>query len=200
MSILHDYFHIRNRCARWIFISLTDEQWWGQAEWCKFMSPKFHEGCSNLTRQILTGDKTWYDLETKMQPAVWLFPDESQPLKLKRSCVHCRKSLPVSWENQAMSTPFLLWSDRKSQQTVTCTTVSQKSSKFGDSTAKRWDSVAFFFSMKMPLHTAAMMVDLFNEREVPLLLHPWYSPRLGGRVRRHTYGWRWPLINAVDCI
>ena len=41
-----------------------------------------------MTWEVLTGDETWiyrYDLETKMQLAVWLFPDESPPPKLKKS-------------------------------------------------------------------------------------------------------------------
>ena len=37
---------------------------------------------------IVTGDETWvyqYDLETKQQSEVWVFPDENPPVKFKRN-------------------------------------------------------------------------------------------------------------------
>ena len=64
------------------------EQKRGRVDWCTHMLRKFDRGRSPLVWDIVAGDKTWvyqYDPETKQQSAVWVFPDENPPVKLKRN-------------------------------------------------------------------------------------------------------------------
>ena len=48
---------------------------------------RFNNGDSRLVSDIVTGEETWlyqFDLETKRQSSVWIFPDEQPPTKVKR--------------------------------------------------------------------------------------------------------------------
>ena len=95
MSISHDHLRVRKRCARWTPHSLTDEQRRVRVEWSEFMLRKLNGGRPKLTWEVLTGYETWIyrcNPETKMQSAVWLFPDESTPQKLKGSHWHTEKN------------------------------------------------------------------------------------------------------------
>ena len=95
MSISHGHLRIKKRCAGWIPHSLTDEQRRVRVEWSEFMLRKLNGGRPKLTWEVLTGYETWIyrcNPETKMQSAVWLFPDESTPQKLKGSHWHTEKN------------------------------------------------------------------------------------------------------------
>ena len=105
VSALQGHPRVRQRGARWITHSMRDKQLRVKVEWCEFMLREFNGGRSKLTWEGLTGDETWiyrHDLETKMQSVVWLFPDESPPLKTQKitqrteenSCLFLRKIEP----------------------------------------------------------------------------------------------------------
>ena len=67
---------------------MTDKQLKVRVQWCEFMLRKFNGGRPKLTWEVLTGDETWinsYNPETKMQSAIWLFPESPLSRKLKRS-------------------------------------------------------------------------------------------------------------------
>ena len=68
--------------------NLSEEQKRGRVDWCSHMLRKFDRGGSPRVWNIVTRDKTWvyqYDPKTKQQSAVWVFPDENPPVKLKRN-------------------------------------------------------------------------------------------------------------------
>ena len=86
--ILHDSLGVRKHCALWVPHNLSEEQKRGRVDWCTRMLRKFNRGMSPRVWDIVTGDETWvyqYDLETKKQSAVWVFPDENPPAKVKRN-------------------------------------------------------------------------------------------------------------------
>ena len=86
--ILHDSLGVRKRCTRWMPHNLSEEQKRGRVDWCTHMLRKFDGGRSPRVWDIVTGDEIWvyqYDPETKQQSAVWIFPEENQPLKFKRN-------------------------------------------------------------------------------------------------------------------
>ena len=168
-SISHDHLRVRKRCAKWIPHSLTDEQRRVRVELCAFMLRKLNGGRSELSWEMLTGDKTWiyrYDPETKIQSAVWLFPDESPPPKFKRSRSTQKKMVACFF--------------RKSGHVATIPPKDRRrSSKFSASAAQRWESVAFFvINGNAGAHTAATPADFLNESQVQLQPHPPCSPDL----------------------
>ena len=58
-----------------------------RVEWCTEMLKRFNNGDSHQVSDIVTGEETWiyqFDLETKRQSSVWVFPDEQPPTKVKR--------------------------------------------------------------------------------------------------------------------
>ena len=79
----------------------------------------------------------------------WMSPF---PQNWKDHAAHRRKWMSVSLEYRAMFLPFLLRTDGLSLRTGTGITISQRSLKLGTSTAQRWDSVAFFFIMTIPVY------------------------------------------------
>ena len=86
--ILHKHLGVRKRCARWVPHALSDDQKRVRVEWCEEMLTKFHNGESKAVWEVVTGDETWvyqFDPQTKQQSAVWMFPDESTPIKYRRS-------------------------------------------------------------------------------------------------------------------
>ncbi|KAI6646177.1 hypothetical protein LOD99_9384 [Oopsacas minuta] len=83
-TILHDYLGVRRSAARWIPHNLSEMQLEARVEWCKFMLKKFKGGEYKRVYDILTCDETWiyqYDLETKRQSSIWVFPGEDPLLK-----------------------------------------------------------------------------------------------------------------------
>ena len=86
--ILHDCLGTRKRYAFWVPRNLSEEQKLGRVDWCTHMLRKCDGGRSPLVWVNVTGDETWiyqYDLETKQQSEVWVFPDENPPVKFKRN-------------------------------------------------------------------------------------------------------------------
>ena len=85
--ILHDCLGVRKRCTCWVPHKLSEEQKRGRVDCCTNMRRKFDGGRSPRVWDIVTGAETWvyqYDPETKQQSAVWVFPDENPPVKLKK--------------------------------------------------------------------------------------------------------------------
>ena len=86
--ILHDCLGVRKRCARWVPHKLNEEQKRGRVDWCTHMLRKFDRGRSPRVWDIIRGDKIWvyqYNPETKQQSVVWVFPDDSPPVKFQRN-------------------------------------------------------------------------------------------------------------------
>ena len=84
--ILHDCLGARKRYAFWVSHNLSEEQKRGRVDWCTHMLRKCDGGRSPRVWVIVAGDETWvyqYDLETKQQSEVWVFPDENPPVKFK---------------------------------------------------------------------------------------------------------------------
>ncbi|GBP85523.1 hypothetical protein EVAR_53747_1 [Eumeta japonica] len=51
------------------------------------MTKQYNDGASKAVYNIYTADESWiyvYDLETKQQSTVWMFQDESNPIKMIR--------------------------------------------------------------------------------------------------------------------
>ena len=68
-----------------------------------------------MTWEVLTGDETWicrYDLESKMQSVVWLFPDESPPQKLKILC-SAQKKMVAYFFGKSGHVPTISLEDRR---------------------------------------------------------------------------------------
>ena len=127
------------------------------------------------------------------------------PQNTKDHPAHRRKWVPASSENQAMSPPFILRTDRLSLWTGTGITISQRSSKLGTSAARRWDSVALFFIMIMPVPIQQQtMADFLNESKVQLLPHQPYSPDCLPATSSYFQKWRttegYPVWECRSCV
>ena len=161
---------------------LVDKQRRVRVERCQFTLREFNGGRSKLTWEVLTGDETWfcrYDPETKMRSAVWPFPDESLPPKLKRprsaqkKIVACffgtsghvaivplddRRTVTADWYgHHCLSKVFEVWCQRRPKTGL---------------------GGLFLHQDNASAHTAATTVDFLNESEVQLLPYPPYSPDL----------------------
>ena len=89
--ILHKYSDVCKQHARWVLHALTDEQKIGRMQWYHFVLHKFSGRWSNskLTWDIFIDYETWeypFDLETKHQSAIWMFPGDhpTSLVKFKR--------------------------------------------------------------------------------------------------------------------
>ena len=59
-----------------------------RVDWSKEMLQKYNRGASKHVYDIVTGDESWiyvYELESKQQSTVWVFPDEPNPTKVART-------------------------------------------------------------------------------------------------------------------
>ena len=84
-KILHENLQVRKVPAGWVPYCLSNEQKEQCINWCQFMLQKFNEGKSKRVYDIVTGDESWiyqFDLETKRQSSIWIFPDENLPQKI----------------------------------------------------------------------------------------------------------------------
>ena len=80
-------------------------------EWCLHMLCKFDGGRSEQVWDIVTGNKTFvyqYDLETKQQSSVWLFPGESPSMKFTRSRSTCKPMITVFFTKSSHVASVLL--------------------------------------------------------------------------------------------
>ena len=135
---------------------------------------KFNRGSSILT-VATTGDETWicrYDLETKMQSVVWLFPDQSLPPKLKRPC-SAQKKMDVCFFGISGHVPTIPLEDR---WTVTADWYRHHYlPKVFEVRYQHCPEMGlcglFLHHDNTSIHTAATMVDFLNESEVQLLPH-----------------------------
>jgi [histone H3]-lysine36 N-dimethyltransferase SETMAR len=87
-TILHDHLGVRKLCARWIPHNLTEAQKKARVKWSKEMLKKYDHGRFKAVYDIVTGDESWiycYEPESKRQSSEWVFPDEPNPTKVKRS-------------------------------------------------------------------------------------------------------------------
>ena len=86
-TILHQHLRVRKNSSRWVPHLLSDGLKCTRVEWCTEMLKRFNNGDSHRVSYIVTGEETWiyqFDLETKRQSSVWVFPDEQPPTKVKR--------------------------------------------------------------------------------------------------------------------
>ena len=86
--ILQGCLRASKRYVFWVPHNLSEEQKRGRVDWCTHMLITCDGGRSPRFWVIITGDETWiyqYDLETKQQSAVWVFPDENRSVKFKRN-------------------------------------------------------------------------------------------------------------------
>src|ERR1043166_1058079 len=101
--ILHQGLGVRKVSSRWVPHSLKGEQKEARMEWCQYMIAKFQNPDSRRVADIITGDESWiyqYDPETKQQSAVWVFPGDAPPTKVKR---------PRSVGRQMVASFFARW-------------------------------------------------------------------------------------------
>ncbi|GBP35643.1 hypothetical protein EVAR_33846_1 [Eumeta japonica] len=85
-SILHKRLGMKKLCSRWIPHNLTDAQKTDRVTSYNAMSTRFKEVASILVCNI-TGDEIriyCYDPKTKQQSTVWVYGDESKPIKVAR--------------------------------------------------------------------------------------------------------------------
>ena len=79
-QILHYKLGVWKHCAYWVPHQQRRGGGGGRVEQYLYMLWNFARGRSEQFWDIVTGDKTfiyWYDLETKQQSSIWLFPGES---------------------------------------------------------------------------------------------------------------------------
>ena len=166
-------------------------------------------GRSPRVWDIVTGDKTWvyqYDLETKQQSAVWVFPDDTPPVKFKRNrcaskqMIACffakfghvatlpledRKTVTVDWYvNQCVPKIFQAWYLRRPRMGV-------------------WSLLLHHDNASM--HTAAVTLDFVAAYDAQLVIRPPYSPELAPCDWFLFYSVKWQLKgkqfqNAKDAL
>ena len=146
------------------------------------MLRKFNGGRSKLTWKVLTGDETWihqYHQKTKMQSAVWLFPDESPPPKHKRSR-NAQKNMVACFFGKSSCIATILLEDTRTVTADWC--VHHCLPKVLEVWCQRCPKTGhrglFLHQDNASAHTAATAVDFLIESEVQLLPHPPYSPDL----------------------
>ena len=69
-SIIHDYLNLRKVCARWMPLTLIDDQKQVRAQFCSHSLRRFEEGRSRRVFDIITGDESCfyhYDPQLKEQ-------------------------------------------------------------------------------------------------------------------------------------
>ena len=153
--ILHDCLGIRKR-ARWVPHNLSEDQKRGRVDWCAHMLRKYDGGRSPKVWDIVTGDATWvyqYDPETKQQSAVWVLPDENQPVKLNKNKSASKQMIACFFANFAMLPPYRLRTERRLRLTGMSTTVCLKSSRHGVNDFPERVSVVYCSIMTMPART-----------------------------------------------
>ena len=177
MSILHDHLCVRKRVARWIPHSLTDAQRRVRVEWCEFMLRQFNGDRSKLTWEGLTGDETWisrYDRDTKMQSAVWLFPDEPPPPKKLQRSRSARKKMVACFFEKSGYVASIPLEDRR---IVTADWyVRHCLPRVFEVWCQRRPKTGlrgfFLHHDNVSAHTAATTIGFLNESQVQLLPHP----------------------------
>ena len=151
--ILHDCLGARKRSACWVPHNLSEEQKRGRVDWCTHTLRNFDGGRSPRVWVIITGDKTWvyqYDLETKQQSAVWVFPDEIPPVKFKRNRCASKQMIACLF---AKLPPYRLRTERRLRLTGMPITVCLKSSRQGVNGLPERVSVVYCSTMTMPACT-----------------------------------------------
>lgn len=87
-KILHEKLGVRKLVSRWVPKLLSNEQKEARVQWCRKKIDNYQNGSSKRIFDIVTGDESWiyqFDPELKTQSAVWVFPNENPPTKIKRS-------------------------------------------------------------------------------------------------------------------
>ena len=146
------------------------------------MLRKFNGGSSELTKEVLTGDKTLIyrcDPETKMQTAVRLFSHESPPPKLERLRSAQKKTVSCFFGKSGHVAAILL----EDRRTITADWYEHhclpKVFEVWCQCRPKTGLRGFFLHRdNASAHTAATTVDFLNENEVQLLPHPPCSPDL----------------------
>ena len=195
--ILHDCLGARKRCARWVPHSLSEEQKRGRVDRYTHMLRKLDRRRSPRSWVIVTGDKTWacqYDLETKQQSAVWIFPDENLPVKFKRNrcaskqiiaCLFAKfghvatipledkKTVTADWYvNHCVPKIFQAWCKRRPRTGVRGLRLHHDNAS---------------------VHTAAVTLDFVSAIDIQLVIRPPYSPDLAPCDWFLFYSVKWQL-------
>ena len=98
-TILHQHLRARKICSRWVPHHLSDGFKCTWVEWCTEMLKRFNNGTPARVLDIVTGEESWiyqFDLETKRQSSVWVFPGKQPPTKSRGKGVLGRKWWPLS--------------------------------------------------------------------------------------------------------
>ena len=154
--ILHDCLGARKRYAFWVPHNLSEEQKQDRVHWCTHMLRKCDGGTSPCVWVIVTGEETWvyqYNLETKQQSEVWVFPNENPPVKFKRNGSASKQMIAYSSKNLATLPPYRLRTERRLRLTGMSTTVRLKFSMHGVNGVPERVSVAYCSIMTMPART-----------------------------------------------
>lgn len=181
-TILHKHLGLRKRCARWVPHSLTEDQKRVRVEWCMEMMFRFQHGHSKNIWEILTGDETWiyqFDPLTKQQSSVWLFPDESTPVKFRRSRSTGKKMVAAFFSKSGHIATVPL----EGQRTVTSQWyVEQCLPLVFTAWRQRRPNTGtrglLLHHDNASAHTAVRTTEFIASEGVQLLSHPPYSPDL----------------------
>lgn len=178
-TILHDHLKVRKLCARWIPHDLTEEQKLCRVKWCRQMLKKFNSGLSNGVFDIVTGDETWiycYEPETKRQSAVWVFPDEDTPTKVKKGRSVEKKMIACFFGRSGHYATVAL----ENKRTVTadwyvesCLPIVIEKVK-----ERRPGSKVLLHHDNAPAHSAKKTKQFLVTKKVETMSHPPYSPDL----------------------
>ena len=132
--------------------------------------------------KIVTGDESWidqYDLETKHQSTVWLFPDEVPPQKVKRARSAGKQMVVIFVSESGYIANITLLE----QKTVTArwyidVCIRQVLQKWITLHPRSKTSNLFWHHDNANSHKAITTLDFFAENSIQTLLHPPYSPDL----------------------
>ena len=181
-KILHEYLRVRKVSSRWVPHNLTEDQKRCRVEWCEEMLVRFDGGNSRRVSDIVTGDETWiyqFDPETKRQSAVWIFPDDDLPTKVKRPRSVGKKMVATFFSKSGHVATIPL----EEQRTVTAnwyTTVCLPKvfEKLRERRPRTGLRGILLHHDNASAHTANATIQFLESTEVKLMTHPPYSPDL----------------------
>ena len=181
-KLVHEHLGLTKRSARWVPHNLSAELKQARVEWCRFMLRKFDNGASKQVDMVLTGDETWihdYDAETKQQSAVWLFPDEAPPLKVKRARSVGKRMVAVFFRKSGLVAVVPL-KERRTVNASWYTTVCLPKvfQELRDQRPRTGNRGILLHHDNASAHTAAATLDFLATENVQLVTHPPYSPDL----------------------
>jgi len=181
-KLVHEHLGLTKRSARWVPHNLTEDQKQARVDWCRFMLQKFNDGASKQVDMIVTGDETWiydYDPETKQQSAVWQFPDEEPPTKVKRPRSVGKRMVAVFFRKSGLVAVVPL-KERRTVNSDWYTTVCLPKvfQELRNQRLRTGTRGILLHHDNASAHTAAATLDFLAAENVQLVTHPPYSPDL----------------------